>query len=406
MVRLKYIFIGFVIILLISNISSQSLPFEKCGQHLSDFEENRILNWGYGYNDLLGDLVVWSQSPHVTIDSIGSSVQNRAIWELTISDNPSSTIYKRIYIHARTHPGEEESFWVANEIINFLLSDSPEANAIRSQCIFHIVPMHNPDGVELGYSRENANGIDIESGWDDSVIQPEVSALQNRFIDLSFVIPNPIEVALNMHSAYACKRYFVYHHETGTSDNFTLMEKNFISGIQAYYPGGFEDWNYFISWSNGTPDQYPESWWWLNYGENVMALTYEDMNCSEAGNYDLTANAIVKGVCDYIGVNLSNIKNDDLLPNGYKLYQNYPNPFNPTTLINFDIPEDSFVKVSVLDIKGREVSVILEGEQTAGSQSITWEAVDNYDNNLPSGVYLCLMKVKDYISTKKMILLR
>ena len=406
MVRLKYIFIGFVIKLLISNISSQSLPFEKCGQHLSDFEENRILNWGYGYNDLLGDLVVWSQSPYVTIDSIGSSVENRAIWELTISDNPSSNIYKRIYIHARTHPGEEESFWVANEIINFLLSDSPEANAIRSQCIFHIVPMHNPDGVELGYSRENANGIDIESGWDDSVIQPEVSALQNRFIDLSFVIPNPIEVALNMHSAYACKRYFVYHHETGTSDNFTLMEKNFISGIQAYYPDGFEDWNYFISWSNGTPDQYPESWWWLNYGENVMALTYEDMNCSEAGNYDLTANAIVKGVCDYIGVNLSNIKNDDLLPNGYKLYQNYPNPFNPTTLINFDIPEDSFVKVSVLDIKGREVSVILEGEQTAGSQSITWEAVDNYDNNLPSGVYLCLMKVKDYISTKKMILLR
>ena len=52
--------------------------------------------------------------------------------------------------------------------------------------------MHNPDGVELGYPRENANGIDIESGWDDTVLQPEVSALQNRFIDLSLVISNPI----------------------------------------------------------------------------------------------------------------------------------------------------------------------------------------------------------------------
>ena len=44
--------------------------------------------------------------------------------------------------------------------------------------------MHNPDGVELGYSRENANGLDIESGWDDNVLEPEVSVLQNRFLEL------------------------------------------------------------------------------------------------------------------------------------------------------------------------------------------------------------------------------
>ena len=385
-------------------IDAQIIHNQKCG--IPPEESNHSRNWGYGYNDLLDDIEIWQQSQYVNIDSIGRTVQGRAIWELTISEDPSSITHKRIYIHARTHPGEEEAFWVTDEIINFLLADTPEASFIRSNTIFHIVPMHNPDGVELGYSRENANGLDIESGWDDNVLEPEVSVLQNRFLELSFAIPNPIQVALNMHSAYACKRYFVYHHENGTSSYFTDLEKDFISGIQHYYPNGIEDWNYFVSWSSNTPDQYPESWWWLNYGENVMALTYEDMNCSEAGNYDLTADAIVKGVCDYIGVNLSNIKNDDLLPNGYKLYQNYPNPFNPTTLINFDIPEDSFVKVFVLDIKGREVSVILEGEQTAGLKSITWEAVDIYDNNLPSGVYLCLMKVKDYISTKKMILLR
>ena len=178
----------------------------------------------------------------MTIDSIGQ-VENRAI------DNPASNTYKRVYIHARTHPGEEEAFWVVDEIINFLLADTPEAVFIRSQSIFHIVPMHNPDGVELGFPRENANGIDVESGWDDNVLEPEVTVLQNRFIDLSFVIPNPIEVALNMHSAYACKRYFVYHHENGTSENFTELERDFISGIQSYYPGGFEDWSYFVSWT-------------------------------------------------------------------------------------------------------------------------------------------------------------
>ena len=400
------IFYRLFLLILLSCLHSQPLVDHKCGQFPHEFHENRNLNWGYGYNDLLSDLYEWGQSPYVTIDSIGASVQNRAIWELTISDDPGSTTHNRVYIHARTHPGEEEAFWVVDEIINFLLADTPEAALIRSQSIFHIVPMHNPDGVELGFARENANGIDVESGWDDNILEPEVTVLQNRFIDLSFVIPNPIEVALNMHSAYACKRYFVYHHENGTSENFTELEREFISGIQSYYPGGFEDWSYFVSWTSGTPDQYPESWWWFNYGDNVMALTYEDMNCSQAGNYDLTASAMVRGVCDYIGINLSDIDSELILPEEYSLQQNYPNPFNPSTRINFHIPEDGFVSISILDIKGREIVTILEEEQVAGSKSVNWTAVNKNGDLLPSGVYICQMKTNDLILSKKMILLR
>ena len=119
--RKKHIYFSFLIILLLPNIYSQSLSGHKCGQLPNDLEANRSLNWGYGYEDLLSDLTVWGQSPYVTIDSIGATVENRAIWELTISDNPASNTYKRVYIHARTHPGEEEAFWVVDEIINFLL---------------------------------------------------------------------------------------------------------------------------------------------------------------------------------------------------------------------------------------------------------------------------------------------
>ena len=402
----RQIFYRLFLLILLSCLYSQPLVDHKCGQLPQEFHENRNLNWGYGYNDLLSDLYVWGQSPYVTIDSIGASVQNRAIWELTISDDPGSSTHSRVYIHARTHPGEEEAFWVVDEIINFLLADTPEAALIRSQSIFHIVPMHNPDGVELGFPRENANGIDVESGWDDNILEPEVTVLQNRFIDLSFVIPNPIKVALNMHSAYACKRYFVYHHENGTSENFTELEREFISGIQSYYPGGFEDWSYFVSWTSGTPDQYPESWWWFNYGDNVMALTYEDMNCSQAGNYDLTASAMVRGVCDYIGINLSDIDSELIFPEEYSLEQNYPNPFNPSTKINFYLPKDGFVSISVLDIKGREVATILHGKQIAGSKSVRWTGTDHQGEILPSGIYICLMKTSELILKKKMILLQ
>ena len=182
-------------------IYPQSEVVDKCGYIYAEQPNHdlaRTATWGYGYDSLLVDLERWQESPFVTIDSLGASVQNRAIWELTISDNPQSSSNHRIYIHARTHPGEEESFWVTNEIINYLISDTPLAAFIRNNCIFHIIPMYNPDGVELGYSRENANGVDIESGWDDIPLELEVAVLKNRFIELTTLVNNPIEVALNL----------------------------------------------------------------------------------------------------------------------------------------------------------------------------------------------------------------
>ena len=50
-------------------------------------------NWGYGYDSLLGDLNRWGESPYVTIDSLGATVQNRAIWELTISESPEGECF-------------------------------------------------------------------------------------------------------------------------------------------------------------------------------------------------------------------------------------------------------------------------------------------------------------------------
>ena len=85
---------------------------------------------------------------------------------------------------------------------------------------------------------------------------------------------------------------------------------------------------------------------------------------------------MVRGVCDYIGINLSDIDSELILPEEYSLQQNYPNPFNPSTKINFYLPKDGFVSISVLDIKGREVATILDGKQIAGSKSVSWTGID------------------------------
>ena len=388
---------------------SQVESVDKCGYVFSDQPNHfltRTANWGYGYDSLLVDLERWGASSFVTVDSLGASVQNRALWELTIADNPQSSSNHRIYIHARTHPGEEEAFWVTNEIINFLISDTPLAAFIRSNCIFHIIPMYNPDGVELGYDRENANGVDIESGWDDVPLELEVAVLKNRFIELTLLVNNPIEMALNMHSSYSCKRYFVYHDTAGTSESYTILEQQFINGVQSYFLGGFEDWDYFVSWTSGTPDQYPESWWWMNHGENVMALTYEDMNCDAAGSYDSTAYSLVLGICEYLGLDLTQIQNEADKPSGYSLLQNYPNPFNPVTKLRYDLPENSHVNITIYDMLGRAVKTMVNQHQNAGHRSIIWDGTNDYDNTVSTGIYLYQIQAGAYTRTKKMVFLK
>jgi len=379
---------------------------DKCGYDEELAQQMKAIlgdGWGYGYDSLLVDLARWAQSPYVTIDSIGASVQNRALWQLTItSDLPTSNTKKTIFVHARTHPGEVQAFWVTNELISLLISEEPFAQYVRENCIFYIIPMYNPDGVELGYPRENAHGVDIESNWDTFPSEPEVQTLRNRFSEL-MLSPTPIEVALNMHSAIACTRYFVYHHEAGTSNNYTILEKNFINGVRYYFPNGIEPWNYFVSWTGGTPAYYPESWFWLNFGELVMALTYEDMNCPPAGAYDTTAFALLHGVADYLGIVTTiavNHSPSQLMR--VTLDQNYPNPVQLSqqqahTIIQYKLQIPQNIRLSLFDILGRRMAVLDQGFRSPGTQRVYFDA-----SHLSSGVYFYRLETPSGIRTKRL----
>jgi photosystem II stability/assembly factor-like uncharacterized protein len=85
----------------------------------------------------------------------------------------------------------------------------------------------------------------------------------------------------------------------------------------------------------------------------------------------------------------------------YKLDQNFPNPLNPSTTIGFGIPEKGNVRLSVLNILGEEIKILLNEEKEAGYHSIEFNASD-----LPSGVYFYKLVSKDFVNTKKMILVK
>ncbi|RPI12622.1 MAG: T9SS C-terminal target domain-containing protein [Ignavibacteriae bacterium] len=88
----------------------------------------------------------------------------------------------------------------------------------------------------------------------------------------------------------------------------------------------------------------------------------------------------------------------------YSLLQNYPNPFNPSTIINYKLSNTGHVKLSIFNILGKEVEVLINEKQNSGSYEILWNA-----SGLPSGIYFYRITVLSensgsYIETKKMIL--
>lgn len=89
------------------------------------------------------------------------------------------------------------------------------------------------------------------------------------------------------------------------------------------------------------------------------------------------------------------------IPNSYSLNQNYPNPFNPETNIKFNIPKEGFVKLSVYDGVGREVSSLVNESLKAGEYEVNFNAL-----GLTSGAYFYKLAVNDFIQTKKMILVK
>ncbi len=369
----------------------------------SDIDYTSFLNWGYNYDSTLVFLKSMTKSPFVKIDSIGSSVRGKAIWMITIKDtSPQSGKIFRTTLHARTHPSERQSQWLTQKIVEKLIGNSTIASALRSHVIFNIVPMYNPDGVELTLPRENSNGVDLERNWFVSNPQPEVAALKKKYFE--FMNSSiPIRVALNMHGDNSSKGYFVYHHEKGTSALYTVDEKNFISLVRSNWPEGIADWNQFVSWTDGTPLLYPESWFWVNYHEAVMALTVEEIPVPSKNDIviEKTANALLNGLVHYLGIATSLEQDESPLPINFQLSQNYPNPFNPTTAIMFSLPVEQQLTIKLYDLLGSEVKILAEGFFSAGNHTLNVSA-----DELASGVYIYRLQSQLYTASKKLILLK
>lgn len=96
--------------------------------------------------------------------------------------------------------------------------------------------------------------------------------------------------------------------------------------------------------------------------------------------------------------------NNNEIPERFNLYQNFPNPFNPVTKIKFDLPRvngNSRLKVEVFNVNGQVVSELLNTDYAAGRWELSFDAT-----NLASGIYFYKITASNFVSTRKMILIK
>jgi hypothetical protein len=91
---------------------------------------------------------------------------------------------------------------------------------------------------------------------------------------------------------------------------------------------------------------------------------------------------------------------------GFTLDQNYPNPFNPSTTIHYSLTKSSFVKLNIYNLLGQHVRTLQNAFQIAGEHSLVWDARDEKNNSVCSGVYFYHLEAGSLNLRKKMILLK
>ena len=97
---------------------------------------------------------------------------------------------------------------------------------------------------------------------------------------------------------------------------------------------------------------------------------------------------------------------ETVTPSAFKVYNNYPNPFNPSTILSFEIPENSFVTITIFDLLGREVRTLMDNYENTGFKSVIWNGTNNQGNPVGAGVYFYQVRAGNSMQSKKMLLLK
>lgn len=246
----------------------------------------------YTPTDLQCFLNKYNGNPYLRTEIIGNTEScGFPIYKLTIGDRSDGETKQLVWLHARTHPAETGSSFVLEGLISTLLSNDPLAQSLRENYEFHIVPMHNVDGIVKGNYRTTPSSKNLEAEWRTNEDFPwtlkfnapqENRVLNARMLQLAMG-EESVVLALNLHSSNSApqKAAFFYPHFGNDTQKYSAPERalwnkqlQFIASVSRHYDGRItpppaEGGNSFLKTA------FPETWWWKNKKDAVNAITLE-----------------------------------------------------------------------------------------------------------------------------------
>ena len=153
---------------------------------------------------------------------------------------------------------------------------------------------------------------------------------------------------------------------------------------------------------------------WSNYGASQRDIFFLDYNGMIDTSFSITPyNSSNSEDVEYLKDIILGLRTDQaleldntIITKTYYLHQNFPNPFNPSTRIGWEMLKNEFVNITVYDISGKVVKILVNSVQSSGINSIIWNGTNHKNIQVPSGLYFYTIVSDSYFSTKKMILLQ
>lgn len=102
----------------------------------------------------------------------------------------------------------------------------------------------------------------------------------------------------------------------------------------------------------------------------------------------------------------TDVDDDEELPQNFTLEQNFPNPFNPETVIEYSLSSDEFVNLTIYNVLGQRVTTLVDEIQSTGRHFVSWDSTDDSGAKVSSGLYFYVIRIRDYVDRKKMVLLK
>jgi len=237
---------------------------------------------------------------------------------------------------------------------------------ITAELGHYVADSHEPLHLTLNYNGQLTGNNGIHSRYETQMINPRL-----------YLIPLP-----NSSSIYW--------------DSVIDSVFNYIGDVYPYV-------SEIISADDFAKDQDP------NYSSTYFNLLWDEVD-------SLTITVIHKAIIDLAsiwhtawinaGSPTLSVNDAQSIPEGYLLHQNQPNPFNPVTTINYDLPVNGMVNITIYDLLGKKVTTLISKTQDAGFKSVTWNATNDIGKPVSAGVYFYQIKAGDFVQTKKLVLLK